>query len=150
MRNALCVCLLIAFALPALPAESTDAKDIESAVLGVYNVISGPAGPRDWEHFKALFADGARLGSLRDGKLTLMTPDDYIARAQPHFDKDGFFEKPVETRIDQFKDIAHVTSRYESRRAAADEKPFARGVNHFELARIGGQWRVVSIIWQQE
>jgi len=79
-----------------------------------------------------------------------MTPDDYITRAKPHFEQGGFFERSVENQIDQFKDIAHVTSRYESRHAAADEKPFARGVNHFELVRISDHWRVLSIVWQQE
>ena len=79
-----------------------------------------------------------------------MTPDDYIARAKPHFEQGGFFERSVENHIDQFKDIAHVTSRYESRHAATDEAPFARGVNHFELVKSGDRWQVLSIVWQQE
>ena len=147
MRNAFCVALLIAAAVPATAADS---KDIQSTVDAVYSVISGPAGPRDWERFKALFAPDAHLASFRDGKANVMTPDDYIARAKPHFDQTGFFERSVENHIDQFKDIAHVTSRYESRHAPADEKPFATGVNHFELVRSGGRWQVLSIVWQQE
>lgn len=148
--------VLLLFALPAFSAEAPKAKSdtddaaIESAVLAVYNTISGPAGPRDWDRFKGLFAPGARLASYRDGKVTVMTPDDYIARAQPHFDKDGFFERPVATSIDRFKDLAHVTSRYESRHAAQDEKPFASGVNHFELVRSGERWLIFSIVWEQE
>jgi putative lumazine-binding protein len=147
MRNLFCVALLIAAAAPATAADS---NDIQSTVDAVYNVISGPAGPRDWDRFKALFAPDAHLASSRDGKVSVMTPDDYIARAKPHFEQGGFFERSVENHIDQFKDIAHVTSRYESRHAQGDEKPFARGVNHFELVRIGDRWRVLSIVWQQE
>ena len=147
MRNLFFIALLIALAVPATAADS---NDIQSTVDAVYNVISGPAGGRDWERFKALFAPNAHLASMRDGKVTVMTPDDYIARAKPHFEQGGFFERSVENHIDQFKDIAHVTSRYESRHAAADEQPFARGVNHFELVKIGDRWQVLSIVWQQE
>ena len=147
MRNVFCVALLLA---AAIPASAADSNDIQSTVDAVYAAISGPAGPRDWDRFKALFAPNAHMASYRDGKANVMTPDDYIARATPVFQQNGFFERAVENHVDQFKDIAHVTSRYESRHAPADEKPFARGVNHFELVRSGDRWLVLSIVWQQE
>ena len=143
------VFLLLA-TLVTKPKPGTDAFDIQSTVIAVYNVISGPAGRRDWDRFKELFAPDGRMASYRDGALHVMTPDEYITKSKPFFDANGFFERPVETRIDQFKDIAHVTSRYESRHATTDDKPFASGVNHFELVRSGGRWVVVSIVWQQE
>ena len=132
------------------PKPGTDEFAIESTVLAVCNVISGPAGRRDWNRFKELFAPGAFLASYKDGGATVMTPDEYIAKSKPYFDEHGFFEWPVETTVERFKDIAHVSSRYESRHATTDAQPFARGVNHFELARSGDRWVVVSLVWQEE
>jgi hypothetical protein len=132
------------------PKPGTDEFAIESTVVAVCNVISGPAGRRDWNRFKELFAPGALLASYGKDGATVMTSDEYIAKAKPYFDEHGFFEWPVETSVERFKDIAHVTSRYESRHATTDAQPFARGVNHFELARSGDRWVVVSLMWQEE
>jgi hypothetical protein len=132
------------------PKPGTDEFAIESTVIAVCNVISGPAGRRDWNRFKELFAPGAHLASYGKDGATVMTPDEYIAKAKPYFDEHGFFEWPVETSVERFHDIAHVSSRYESRHATTDAQPFARGVNHFELARSGDRWVVVALMWQEE
>jgi hypothetical protein len=132
------------------PKPGTDEFAIESTVLAVCNVVSGPAGRRDWNRFKELFAPGAILASYGKEGVSVMTPDEYVAKSKPYFDEHGFFEWPVETTVDRTKDIAHVSSRYESRHATTDAQPFARGVNHFELARSGDRWVVVSLVWQEE
>lgn len=141
---------------PAATSAATSGDDfaIESTILAVYNVISGPAGRRDWDRFEALFAPGARLIATRmkNGALdtVVMTPKEYADHAKPYFDQHGFFERPVNNRIDRFADIAHVFSTYESRNASADEKPFARGINSFQLVRSGDTWKVLTIFWQEE
>lgn len=157
MRRLISLLLLLAIALPAFPATpeskpkpGTDEFEIQATVLAVYNVISGPAGRRDWNVFKELFAPGARMVAYRNGVASVMTPDEYIEKSKPYFTDNGFFERPVQTHIDRFKDIAHVTSRYESRHKTTDEKAFARGVNHFELVRNGERWTVLSVVWEEE
>ncbi|MFL6246428.1 MAG: hypothetical protein ACJ74H_10420 [Thermoanaerobaculia bacterium] len=152
---ALLFCTLLASDLLAAskrekPKPGTDEFAIESTVIAVYNVISGPAGRRDWNRFKELFAPGAHLATYGKDGIAVMTPEEYIERNKPYFDEHGFFEWPVETRVDRFKDIAHVTSRYESRHAPTDKQPFARGVNHLELVRSGDRWVVYSLVWQGE
>lgn len=155
MRRLLLIVLLL-LAVPAYPVPPKKAKpgsdefNIESTVLAAYNVISGPAGRRDWDRFKELFAPGARLVSYRDGSANVMTTDEFIEKSKPYFDQNGFFERPVETRVERFKDIAHVTSRYESLHKTTDAKPFARGVNHFELVRSGERWVILSIVWEED
>ena len=130
-------------------ANDPDRAGIEAAVLETYNAISGPAGPRDWEHLTSLFAPGARLMVMRKNGVGVMTPDEYIARVKPFFEKSGFFERPASNRIEHFRDIAHVFSVYESRHTPTDAEPFARGTNSFQLVRIDGKWRVQSILWQE-
>lgn len=155
MRRILCL-LLIVLALPAFPAGAKKAKPgtdefaIESTVLAVYNVLSGPAGRRDWNRFKELFVDGARITKVRDGVATMTTPDDYATAMKPIFEQNALFERPVETRIDRFRGIAHVTSRYESRHATTDAAPYERGVLHVELVQRGDRWQVLSIVRHAE
>jgi hypothetical protein len=136
------------------PQPGSDQFAIESTVLAVYNVISGPAGRRDWDRFEALFVPGARLISTKrkDGVVTatVMSPQEYATKAGAYFKDNGFFERPAANHTQRFGDIAHVFSTYESRHASSDEKPFARGINSFQLVRIGDDWKVLTIFWEEE
>jgi hypothetical protein len=147
---------LAVFALCAIAAPlacPADTDSIESTVKAVYEAISGPAGPRDWVRFRSLFADGGRLIAIRvtpNGPApSIMTPDDYIQRSSPNMEKNGFFEGAVSQRIETFGNIAHVFSTYESRRGPG-EKPYARGINSFQLVRQSGVWKVMTILWDSE
>jgi hypothetical protein len=160
MRKLLVLLLAVASACASVPPArpkpqpGTDKFAIESTVLAVYNVISGPAGRRDWDRFEALFAPGARLISTKrkDGVVTanVMTPQEYATKAGAYFKDNGFFERPAANRTQRFGDIADVFSTYESRHASSDEKPFARGINSFQLVRIGDDWKVLTIFWEEE
>jgi hypothetical protein len=145
--------ILALCAIAAPLARPADNDSIESTVKAVYEAISGPAGPRDWARFRSLFADGARLIPMRttpNGPApAVMTPDDYVQRSSPNMEKNAFFEVAVAQRIETFGNIAHVFSTYESRHAPG-EKPFARGINSFQLVRQGGVWKVMTILWDSE
>ena len=154
MKRALIALLLFGCAssggqAPPPVQPGSDDFEIEATVLATYNVISGPAGRRDWDRFKELFAPGARLIVVKK-ETTVMTPDEFIAKSTPYLKDNGFFERPVDTKVERFRDIAHVFSRYESRHASNDAQPFARGVNSFQLVRDGEHWRVLTILWQEE
>ena len=151
MKTTALLALLILTAPLARPA---DTDSVESVVKALYDVISGPAGKvRDWARFRSLFADGARLIPMRntpDGPApAVLSPEDYIQRTTPNFEKNGFFETAVAQRIESFGSVAHVFSTYESRRGPG-EKPFARGINSFQLVRQGNAWKVMTILWDSE
>jgi hypothetical protein len=141
------------FALAAPAARPADTDSVDHVVRAVYEVISGPAGARDWARFRAIFAEGARLIPIRVNQqgstAGVMTPDEYAQRAGTNFEKSAFYESPVANRVEMFGNIAHVFSTYESRRAPG-EKPFARGINSFQLVHLGGQWKVMTILWDSE
>lgn len=132
---------------------ASDTDSIDHAIHAVYDVISGPAGPRDWTRFHSLFADGARLIPIRvtpeGSAAVVMTPDDYEKRAGASFEKTAFYESEVARRVETFGDIAHVFSTYESRRAPG-EKPFARGINSFQLVKTTSGWKIMTILWDSE
>ncbi len=63
--------------------------------------------------------------------------------------KEGFFERGISNKVEQFGTVAHVFSTYESRHEK-DGKPFARGINSIQLVNDGKRWYVVTILWDQE
>jgi hypothetical protein len=131
-----------------------DVKSIDSILAAVYNVISGPAGERDWNRFRSLFLPGATLtsaGKDREGNIHVRprTVEGYITGAGGYFAQHGFFESPIVSRVQTFGNIAHVFCSYESR-GATGEAPFARGINSFQLAYDGKRWWIVSILWDEE
>jgi hypothetical protein len=135
-------------------ARSGDVDTVEHIVAAVYDVISGPAGPRDWDRFRSLYFPGARMiPSGRSDKgaafARIVSPDDYANRSQDFFNKEGFFENPVANRVEVWDHIAHVWSTYESRHAKG-EKPFARGINSFQLFNDGSRWWILTVYWEGE
>src|SRR5580700_11131441 len=141
----------LALLLPMAHAGEFDS--IDSITHAVYDVISGPAGARDWARFRGLFAEGGRLIAIRTtaGVSTpvVMTPDEYAQRAGANFEKNAFYESELARRVETFGNIAHVFSTYESRHAPG-EKPFARGINSFQLVKTGAGWKIMTILWDSE
>jgi hypothetical protein len=135
-------------------AKPDDVKSVESLLAALYDVISGPAGERDWNRFRSLFMPNARLTSAEkspDGAVHVRpnSVEDYVRLGGAYFLKNGFFEKPIVSRVQTFGNVAQVFSSYESRHALG-EAPFARGINSFQLAYDGKRWWVVNILWDEE
>jgi hypothetical protein len=136
-------------------AKPADVKSAKALVAALYDVISGPAGAqRDWNRFRSLFVPGARLIPVvkpPDGPAAVraFTVEEFIERADASSKKQGFYEREVARREEAFGHMAHVFSTYESRRAAEDA-PFARGINSFQLFFDGTRWWVVTIFWDSE
>ena len=137
-------------------ANPADVASIEAIVGALYDVISGPAGKaRDWNRLRSLFMPGARLiptGRRPTGEYggRALTVEEYIQRAAPVMEKEGFFERGIANRVEQFGQIAHVFSTYEARRKAEEAKPFLRGINSIQLLNDGKRWWVVTVFWQAE
>jgi pimeloyl-ACP methyl ester carboxylesterase len=138
------------------PGRPEDVSSPEALVAAVYDVISGPAGKkRDWERFRSLFADGARLiptstSAAGDHVPRVLDAEGYIRRTEPVFETTGFVEKEVARRVEAFGHIRHVFSTYEARHDRADAQPFLRGINSFQLVFDGTRWWVVTIFWEAE
>ena len=137
------------------PARAEDVASEEAIIMALYDVISGPAGPRNWDRMRSLFLSDARLipaGRAQDGsyRMRVLTLDGYIASSGPYFMREGFFEREVAHRSEGFGQIVHRFSTYESRHALNDPAPFARGINSIQLFNDGTRWWVVSVMWDAE
>jgi len=142
-------------ASPAPAANPADVATMDSIVAALYDVISGPPAPRNWDRFRSLFVPGARLiptGRRPTGEAAsrVLTPEEYIQRSAPLIEKNGFFEREISRRTERFGSIAHLFSTYESRHAKDEEKPFARGINSIQLMNDGKRWWIVTVFWQGE
>jgi hypothetical protein len=131
-----------------------DVKSLDAIMHAIYDVISGPAGDRDWDRFHSLCLPQVRLtavGQRPDGSpyIASFSIDDYIHRAREHFAKEGFYENAIVNQTTGFGNMNQVLSSYESRHAPG-EKPFQRGVNSFQLLNDGKRWWIVSILWDAE
>jgi len=139
--------------------NETDVSSIDAIINAAYEVISGPAGKsRDWARQRALFLPGARLiptamaagDNLSNPAPQFLDMDTYIARVEPFFREHGFYEREVARRTEEFGQIAHAWSTYESRHSPDDAEPFMRGINSFQLFHDDARWWIVNIFWQHE
>ena len=136
------------------PPKLDDVKSLDAIMHAIYDVISGPAGDRDWNRFRSLCLPQVRLTSVGrrpDGStyVASFSIEDYIQRAGAHFAKEGFYENAIVNQTTGFGNMNQVLSSYESRHAPGD-KPFQRGVNSFQLLNDGKRWWIVSILWDSE
>lgn len=140
----------------SIPAYPKDVSSPEALIGAVYDVISGPAGQkRNWDRMRTLFVPDARMiatGKRPTGEMIrrVMSVEDYINSSGPYLEKEGFFENEIGSTKEQFGNIVHVFSAYETRKTAMDEKPFMRGINSIQLWNDGKRWWVVTILWQSE
>jgi hypothetical protein len=143
--------------IPRPAANPSDVNSVDAILKALYDVISGPAGQkRDWDRMRSLFVPNARLmptGPRQGGGAgaAVLSVDDYVNRAGPRLEAEGFFEREIHRTVEQYGNILHAFSTYESRRTAdLSEKPFARGINSIQLLKDGNRWWVVSIFWDSE
>jgi hypothetical protein len=147
---------------PGWPAaKPEDVKSPEAILNAAYSVISGGKGQaRDWDRMRSLFVtDGSLIpaapaspanGGAAHSDAIMLTVDGYIERSNGRLTGDGFFERSVHNEIEQFGNIVQVWSTYESRHSPDDAKPFARGINSFQLLKDGDRYWVVNIFWDSE
>jgi hypothetical protein len=144
---------------PARCANPADVESIDAIVTAAYDGISGPAGKkRDWDRERSLYFPGARLiptamkagGENVDLAPQILDIEGFIARVEPFFEENGFYEKEIARRTEQCGIIADDWSVYETRHNEDDPEPFMRGINSIQLFNDGKRWWIVNIYWQQE
>ncbi|MGA8270578.1 MAG: hypothetical protein WB919_03405 [Candidatus Sulfotelmatobacter sp.] len=142
----------LAAKVPAPKPE--DVKSMDAILRAIYDVISGPAGGRDWNRFRSVFLPQARftqVGKGPDGSIFVISwnVDEFVRDGGEVFSKRPFYENAIVNRPESFGNMTQVFSSYESRNAPG-EKPFERGINSIQLLNDGTRWWVVSIAWDSE
>jgi len=136
-------------------ADPEDVASMDAIIAALYDVISGPAGEaRDWDRFRSLFIPQARLiptGRPPGGAVghQVISPGDYADRAAAILEQRGFFEREISRTTEEFGQIAHAFSTYESR-LTPDADPFDRGINSIQLLHDDDRWWIVNVFWAAE
>ena len=140
-------------------AYEDDVESVEAIISALYAIISGPAGPKDWDRERYILHPAARMmRGLSPGApaanpptpgLLVFTGEQFIEYAKPRLMAENFYE--VETGREEFRfgRFAHIISAYASTHGL-DQPPFARGINGIQLWFDGGRWWVMSVIWDWE
>ena len=140
----------------AAAANPGDVASIDAITTAAYACISGEKGEeRQWARFRTLFHPDARLIPVQrpaEGRLRAryLSVEEFIAQSDPYFVENGFFEKELHRKTEEFGSIAHHFSTYASYDSATSTEPFARGINSFQLMHDGQRWWIVNIFWQAE
>lgn len=137
-----------------MQARPEDVESIEGIVKALYEVISGPAGTRDWDRERTLIHPQGRLMPTRPrpeggAGVEVLDTEGYIASRSPFFAANDFHEIQTGHRVERFGNVAHVWSAYEGRRAPDGEILF-RGINSIQLFHDGDRWWVMSVLWDNE
>ena len=138
-----------------------DAVSVDSIVAALYASVTHPPGSSpDFERMRAIFLYvGMLVPPVKPGQEITGTDIDGFssriqraeaARKEKGEASPGFFEREIARRTDCFGNVCQVFSTYESRRSAADEKPFERGINSIQLVRDGKRWWIASVAWDTE
>jgi hypothetical protein len=134
---------------------SSDVKTVESTIAALYEVISGEKGQaRDWDRFKNLFSADAKLIPTfvnKEGKIAYraITPAEYEVSFTKNIPQRGFFEREVGHIKEEFGNIVHVFSTYETTEEK-NGKVIMRGINSIQLLKSDDRYYVVNIFWSSE
>jgi hypothetical protein len=131
-------------------------QQIQAIILEVYANISGPAGHQpDWKREAEIFMPYANMirTSVDERGIpnaTVITAADYAANFESAMAGRAFFEVEVQNIIEVFGNIAHAFSTYEAFRDADKTDFIKRGINSIQFYHDGANWRIVSMIWDDE
>ena len=149
---------------PDWPAAKNpgDVDTVDHLLATLYDVVSGPAGQRDWDRFRALFLPEGRLGELvperaatkdapaRKADVIFQTPDIFAQQNDSYFKTNGFFERSIANRVEEFGNLIDVWSTSEIRDAKDDVQPSSRGIDSFQIVHAHGRFWIASLLFDHE
>ena len=145
--------LLIGFLLISYPINAQQ-NDVDAIVSDLYESISfNKDKDPDYEKFQSLFIDGGHLISVKDTTSFTLTPDDYeqsMTKQRESGNIIAFEEKELARKTEQYGNILHLFSTYQTHVETPDGTDSARGINSIQLMQKDGSWKVVSLIWYEE
>ena len=140
-------------------AYENDVASLDAIIHAIYDVISGPAGPRDWARERFLMHPTARMmrglpaaapaGAAPTPGLAIFSTEEFIASTGPRLEAEDFYEYETGREVFRFGRLAHVASAYASSHGPG-RAPFARGVNSIQLWFDAGRWWVMGVLWDWE
>jgi len=134
--------------------DTTSYASLNSILHALYKAVNFKKGETpDRNAFIPLFIENANLVSVKGDKYLQMSPDDFVHRFQEQVNSgllQNFTEKEIHRITEQFGNIVHVFSTYQSDYIMNDKPQNVRGINSIQLIRQNGHYKVLSIMWYEE
>jgi hypothetical protein len=137
-------------------AYEKDVESVDAIINALYAVISGPAGPKDWDRERYILHPTARMmRGLPPGEppadpptpnLRIFSGEQFIEQVTSRLLAEDFYEYETGREEFRFGRWVYAVSAYASARGM-DQPPFARGINGIQLWFDAGRWWVMSVIW---
>ena len=133
----------------------TETDEFRDITRRLYEVVSQPAGERDWEsvrHFYHPRATMVRTGIGDDGRpfVLAMSFDEYIGNVAALLENVAFSEVEVCQDATVFGNVARVASIYAFEYRSGGDVRCGRGVNFFNFVNEGAGWKIMNIVWDNE
>lgn len=134
--------------------SQAQSSSVDTIIEELYQSISFDSEKEpDYEKFKSLFIEEGRLISVKDTTSYSLSPTDY-QQSMTQQRKSGniisFTEKELDRKVEEYGNILHIFSTYQTYLETPDGNNSARGINSIQLMKKEGQWKVVSLIWYEE
>ena len=134
--------------------QQTDLKLIDDLTSELYKAICFKVGGHPpVERLKELFIPTANMIRNDGDSPEIMTVDSFIKSYNERI-ADGtiksFYEGELKHITEIFCKIAHRFSTYETKIDLTKPEPFNIGINSIQYIRIGKNWKISSIVWNNQ
>jgi len=138
----------------AYKSRPEDVESPDAIIKAMYELISGPAGKRNWARLRTLYLPGARLIPTgrrihKTGELQVMTIDEWIEDLKDFFAEKDFYEQEIVRHTDRFGKMIQAFSTYVAKNDP-DGPVIARGINSVQLLHHENRWWIVTVMWDNE
>ena len=134
--------------------DPSDLEQIETLITRLYAAITFEKGDRPpVESLRRLFLDGARLINNNDVAPQIMTVEQFISMYSGRVDQGliaSFRENEICHKTELFGNVAHRFSTYESRFETEARDPFSIGINSIQMLKIGKEWKIAGMVWNDQ
>jgi len=134
--------------------QQNDLKLIDNLTSELYDTICFEVGGHPpVEKLKDLFLPKANMIRNDGDSPEIMTVDDFIKSYTERI-SDGtiksFYEGELKHITEVFGTIAHRFSTYETKFELTNPEPFSIGINSIQYIKIGKNWKISSIVWNNQ
>ncbi len=146
-------------------SNSALANTIDETVDGMYKAVSFERNQRpQFEDMRKVFTKDAVLIDNTGDKPAIYSIDNFIKAVTEQWNTGidlvkkqpgkgtapTFQEKEIYSATDVFGNVAQRLSTYKASFEPENPKATTYGVNFIQLVKIGGDWKVSSLIWNNE
>ncbi len=160
MKKAAFIIALLFFSNITLHAQTTtkfgdNVSTLDGIIKAYYDVVTVEKGSKaSYERDSLLHWPNVNVGSAglnKNGKPVFhyLSLKEYHRLSDPYLEKDGFYEKEISRKVENFGSIYHVWSTYESRNSATGPI-IERGINSIELFYDGARFWILGWFYDGE